>query len=96
MAKTTQRKPQPKTECKNIQFFATLPDILSAVSLSGVRDSGARIKLDIPASDVGAAVLLQQLGAGRLLKISIEIVEGKAGGSALDEVDEIIAGLDNV
>jgi hypothetical protein len=60
-----------------ITFAASLPDILSAISLSGVSDSGARIKLDVPASDVGAVVLLQQKGAGKLLKVTIEVVEGK-------------------
>lgn len=76
-----------------INFFATLPDILSAVSLSGFRDSGARIKLDIPASDVGAVVLLQQKGAGHLLKVSIEVVEDKIKKPQLDPIDQILEDL---
>jgi len=76
-----------------INFFATLPDILSAVSLSGFKDSGARIKLDIPASDVGAVVLLQQKGAGHLLKVTVEVIETKLG-KPMSEADEIAAGLE--
>ena len=74
-----------------IKFLATLPDILSAVSLSGVKDSGARIKLDVPASEVGAVVLLQQTGAGRLLKISIEVVENKQRKNKADDIDQILS-----
>ncbi len=70
-----------------ITFAASLPDILSAISLSGVQDSGARIKLDIPASDVGAIVLLQQKGAGRLLKVTIEFVEGKPNTTYKSDAD---------
>jgi len=77
-----------------ISFCATLPDILSAVSLSGFKDSGARIKLDIPASDVGAVVLLQQKGAGRLLKVTIEIMPDKRTKN-IDEADQILAELDS-
>lgn len=60
-----------------ITFNASLPDILSAITLAGSKDSGARIKLDLPATDVGAAILLQQHGAGQLLKVIIEIVPSK-------------------
>ena len=77
-----------------INFFASLPDILSAVSLSGFKDSGARIKLDIPASDVGAIVLLQQKGAGHLLKVTIEVMPNKAQITQLSETEEIVAGLE--
>jgi hypothetical protein len=57
-----------------ITFRASLPPIQTAISLDGNGD-GARIKLDIPAVDTGAALLLQHHGAGRLLKVTIEIVE---------------------
>jgi hypothetical protein len=56
-----------------IAFFASLPPIQSAITLDGNGD-GARIKLDIPASDVGAALLLQHHGAGQLLRVTIEVV----------------------
>lgn len=59
-----------------ISFFASLPPIQSAITLDGNGD-GARIKLDIPASDVGAALLLQHHGAGQLLKVTIQVVGQK-------------------
>jgi hypothetical protein len=59
----------------SITFRASLPPIQSAISLDGNGD-GARIKLDIPAVDTGAALLLQHHGAGRLLKVTVEIIEG--------------------
>lgn len=77
-----------------INFLATLPDILSAVSLSGFKDSGARIKLDIPASDVGAVVLLQQKGAGHLLKVTIEVVPSKRTKPKGDDIDQILVEID--
>lgn len=64
-----------------IHFYATLPDIQSAISLPGYPDSGARIKLDLPATDVGAAVLLQQRGAGKLLRVTVEVVDEKESSS---------------
>lgn len=76
-----------------IKFVASLPDILSAISLSGVPDSGARVKLDIPASDIGAIILLQQKGAGRLLKVTVEIMDGKAITPIADDVDGVLASL---
>jgi hypothetical protein len=78
-----------------ITFAASLPDILSAISLSGVQDSGARIKLDIPASDVGAVVLLQQKGAGKLLKVTIEVVEGKVNSMPKSDIDMILEGVED-
>ena len=59
---------------EKITFMASLPPIQSAISLDGNGD-GARIKLDLPASDCGAALLLQHHGAGKLLKVTIEVVE---------------------
>lgn len=90
MAKDTNTSSVPK-----ISFWASLPDILSAVSLSGLRDSGARIKLDIPASDVGAIVLLQQKGAGHLLKVTVEIVDNKLHPTADNEADKIATDIAN-
>lgn len=57
-----------------ITFLASLPPIDSAITFDG-RGDGARIKLDIPATDTGAAVLLQVHGAGQLLKVTIEVVK---------------------
>jgi hypothetical protein len=54
--------------------MASLPPIQSAITLDGLGD-GARIKLDLPATDAGAALLLQHHGAGAVLKVTIEVVE---------------------
>ena len=56
---------------KLIHFMASLPPIQSAISLDGLGD-GARIKLDVPASDVQAVLLLQAFYAGKAFKITIE------------------------
>jgi len=55
----------------SITFRASLPPIQSAISLDGNGD-GARIKLDVPACDVGAILLLQHDYAGRPFKVTVE------------------------
>lgn len=55
-----------------ITFLASLPPIQSAITLDGNGD-GARIKFDLPASDVGAALLLQHHGAGRVLRVTVQV-----------------------
>ena len=60
-------------ELPKIVFHASLPPIQSAILLDG-RGDGGRIKLDVPASDAGALLLLQHHGCDRLLKVTIEIV----------------------
>ena len=42
---------------EKIEFIASLPDILSAISIAGV-DGNSRIKLDIPASEIKAVMKL--------------------------------------
>jgi hypothetical protein len=54
-----------------IEFYATLPDIQSAISVGG---DGARIKLDIPETDLPNVIKLV-LHKGKLLKVKIEAVE---------------------
>ena len=58
---------------KIITFIASLPDILSAISLSGV-DGNSRIKLDIPASDIETVIKLTEL-RGQAFKVTIEKIE---------------------
>ena len=55
-------------------FTASLPPIQSAISVSGQGD-GARIKLDIPQSELAAIINLQLL-SGTTFKVIIE-PEGK-------------------
>ena len=52
-----------------IKFCASLPPIQSAISLDGNGD-GARIKLDIPRSDIQAILDLQK-HAGSCLRVSV-------------------------
>ncbi|WP_273843886.1 hypothetical protein [Rubrobacter calidifluminis] len=53
-----------------IQFFAYLPEIQSAVSIG--RDS-SRIKLDVPETDIAAAIRLAAYGRGKSLRVTVEI-----------------------
>jgi hypothetical protein len=58
---------------ETIEFVAWLPDVLSAIELPGDPTSGARIKLDVPASDLPAVMLLKLHGAGRIMHITVRI-----------------------
>ena len=60
-----------------IQFMASLPPITSAISVSGIGE-GARVKLDIPATEMLAVVQLQLL-CGQVFKVTIEKVDDKSG-----------------
>ena len=59
---------------EKIKFKASLPPIGSAITLSGIGE-GARIKLDIPPSDINAVIKLQKI-AGLTFLVTIE-KEGK-------------------
>ena len=60
-------KAEPK-----IVFEATIPRLMSAINIDG--DAGARIKLDIPESDIEAAHQLCSM-RGKVLKVTIEVDE---------------------
>jgi len=55
---------------EKIVFTASLPDILSAINIAG-QDGNSRIKLDIPASDIGAIIQLIEM-KGQSFKVTIE------------------------
>lgn len=55
-----------------IQFVATIPDLQSAISLGGY---GARIKLDIPETDVPAVLKLHRLSKNRLIQIVAVVID---------------------
>jgi len=57
---------------EKITFTASLPPIQSAINLDGQGD-GARIKLDIPRSDIEAILRLQGL-SGQSFKVTIEAI----------------------
>ena len=56
-----------------IEFIASLPPIQSAINIDGQGD-GARIKLDIPASEMKQVIELQKL-KGKIFKVTIEEIE---------------------
>lgn len=58
---------------QSVTFSASLPPIQSAISLDGMGD-GARIKFDIPRTDVGAVLLLQHYFSGTEFTVTIERV----------------------
>lgn len=59
---------------ERLVFLASLPPIQSAISFDGLGE-GARIKLDVPATDAEAVLLLAHLGAKKLLKVTIDVIE---------------------
>ena len=56
-----------------LSFIASLPPIQSAINLDG-RGDGARIKLDVPRSDVLEIMKLQRL-AEMTLRVTVEVEE---------------------
>ena len=58
---------------KTCEFTATLPPIQSAISLDG-RGDGARIKFDVPASELPEVLKLNLL-YGQSFKVIIEKME---------------------
>lgn len=57
----------------NIEFIASLPDIQSAIQVSG--NGAVRVKLDIPESEIANAVKLVML-KGQAFKVCIETIDG--------------------
>jgi len=56
-----------------IEFIASLPPIQSAISVNGMGD-GARVKLDIPGTNLEEVIKLQLL-AGKIFKVKIEPID---------------------
>lgn len=57
-----------------IRFRASLPAIKSAILLDGHGDGG-QVKLEVPRSDVGALLLLQNDYAGKSFMVTIEAID---------------------
>jgi len=55
-----------------IEFIASLPDILTAITISG--EGATRVKFDIPESEIANAVKLVLL-KGQAFKVSIETIK---------------------
>jgi len=60
-------------EINKIQFVASLPPIQSAINIDG-QGNGARIKLDIPASEMLQVIQLQTM-IGSAFKVTIEKIK---------------------
>jgi len=60
-----------------IEFIASLPDIQTAISISG--DGSTRVKLDIPESELSEAVKLVML-KGKAFKVTIQECAGNFDG----------------
>ena len=58
---------------EKIQFIASLPPIQSAIQVSGLGD-GARVKLDVPQTEMAAILRLQTL-SNISFKVTIEPIE---------------------
>ena len=54
-------------------FLSSLPDIQSAINISGA-GNGARIKIDIPETEIAEVIKLALL-RGKAFKVTIEEVE---------------------
>lgn len=72
-------------EIEKIEFIASLPPIQSAINIDG-QGNGARIKLDIPASEMLAVVQLQ-LMIGKAFRVTVEELENKYDNHKNIEVD---------
>ena len=55
-----------------ISFIASLPDIQSAITISG--EGSTRVKFDIPESELAEAIKLVML-KGQAFKVKIEVIE---------------------
>lgn len=60
-------------ERMKVEFVSSLPPIQSAINIDG-RGDGARIKLDIPASEMEQVIKLQKL-TGKAFKVTIEEIK---------------------
>jgi hypothetical protein len=62
-----------------ISFAASLPEIQSAISFGG---PAARVKLDIPETDIAEAIKLAAYGRGKVLRVTVEVEGGESPRSA--------------
>lgn len=59
-----------------IKFAASLPEIQSAISVGG---DGARLKIDVPETEIAEVLKLAAYGRGKILHVTVE-VEGDGEG----------------
>lgn len=60
---------------EEIKFSASLPEIQSAISIGG---DGARLKIDVPESEIAAIIKLAAYGRGKVLMVTIRGAEDDA------------------
>ena len=74
---------------QRITFTASLPPIQSAISMDG-RGDGARIKIDVPATDVGAILLLQHYFSGKAFTVTVSANDdsGALRPAAGDDIED--------
>lgn len=65
-----------------LTFIASIAPLQSAITIAS--DGGARVKIDIPESEMGKIHKLMGL-RGQVLKVSVQIVKQKAQTRASDE-----------
>ncbi len=53
-----------------IEFRASLPEIMSAIS---VGSDGARLKIDVPETDIRQVMKLAEIGRGKVWEVTVEI-----------------------
>jgi hypothetical protein len=59
---------------KQITFLASIPPLMSAIQVDG--SGGARIKIDVPETDIEAVTQLMAL-RGEVLRVTVVIDDGK-------------------
>jgi len=55
------------------QFYGSIPPIASACNLGG--DGAARLKIDVPESDLPEVLKFMALGREQLLRITVELAD---------------------
>lgn len=55
---------------ETITFAASLPEIQSAISIGG---TGARLKIDVPESEIAEVIKLAAYGRGKVLMVTISV-----------------------
>lgn len=61
---------------REVSFMASLPPITSAILVSGDK-SGARMKIDIPASDADVIPLIQIYFSGKAFRVTLELEDSE-------------------
>ena len=58
---------------QEIKFVASFPEIQSAISIGS---DGARLKIDVPESEIAEIIKLAAYGRQKVLRVTVEIEDG--------------------